>query len=75
MRFEDLPDDTLVSAPEIVRGRGRPGLVPHGREDWRKKVTAGIAPAPLFPLGPKRPLWRLGDLRQYLRKLNETAKA
>ncbi len=73
MRFEDLPNNAFLRKPEIVRTRGTPGIVPHGRTDWDKKVKAGIAPQPKFPLGPHAPLWTAGDLRAYLAWLNEQA--
>ncbi len=74
-KFEDYPDDALFRKNDFVRTRQRPGIVPHGRTDWDKKVKAGVAPQPIYPLGPHAPLWRAGDLRAYLAKLNETAKA
>lgn len=65
-RFDELPDTALFRKSEIVRTRQNPGIVPHGRSDWDKRVKAGTAPQPIFPLGDHAPLWRAGDLRQYL---------
>jgi hypothetical protein len=75
MRFDDLPDDALLRTPEIVRTVSKPGIVPHGREDWRKRVRAGDAPQPRYPLGPHLPMWTAADLRAYLHKLNGREKA
>ena len=75
MRFDELPDNTLLRTPEIVRTRSKPGIVPHGREDWRKRVKAGTAPQPIYPLGPHAPMWTAADLRAYLAKLNSKPKA
>lgn len=68
--LKDCPDDQLFRKSEIVRTWQKSGLVPHGRSVWDERVKAGLAPQPIFPLGRHMPLWRAGDLRAYLAKLN-----
>jgi len=73
VNFRELPDDSLLHKSDFVRTRQNPGIVPHGRSDWDKRVKAGMAPKPIYPLGPHAPLWTAGDIRAYLAKLTEGA--
>jgi hypothetical protein len=70
-KFDDLPDDALIRRPDFLRTKDSPGVVGCSRTKWQELVDAGIAPAPKYPIGESIPLWRVGDLRAYLRKLNQ----
>jgi hypothetical protein len=68
VQFADLPNEGFVSAQDICRRRGAPGIVPWGVTSWKGLVKAGKAPAPEYPFGAHMPLWRVAEIRLYLRE-------
>jgi predicted DNA-binding transcriptional regulator AlpA len=74
--FENLPDSALIREKLIIGTANNSGgdeqakslrIVPVSRSTWRRMVKAGQAPTPI-KLHTGIIAWRVGDLREWLRK-------
>ena len=65
--FDKLSDSALIKLDRIVKTPDNPQpLVDTSRSTWWRWVAAGSAPEPVRPTAGTT-LWRVGDLRQWLR--------
>ena len=65
--FETLSDSALIKLDRIVKTPNNPDpLIDTSRSTWWRWVAAGSAPEPVR-LTPGTTLWRVGDLRHWLR--------
>jgi prophage regulatory protein len=65
--FDKLSDSSLIRLDRIVKTPSNPHpLVDASRSTWWRWVAAGSAPEPIRPTAGST-LWRVGDLRQWLR--------
>ena len=65
--FDKLSDSALIKLNRIVKNPSNPHpLVDTSRSTWWRWVAAGSAPEPVRPTAGTT-LWRVGDLRQWLR--------
>jgi predicted DNA-binding transcriptional regulator AlpA len=65
--FDHLSDAALIKIERIIKTRGNPyPLVDASRSTWWRWVAAGKAPEPVRPSAGTT-LWRVGDLRKWLR--------
>jgi hypothetical protein len=69
--FDKLSDSALIKLDRIVRTPNNPNpLIDASRSTWWRWVAAGIAPEPVRPTAGTT-LWRVGDLRNFLRDPKE----
>ena len=65
VKFDDLPDDALISRPVVS------AITCRQRTKLHCDVKRGIFPAPL-KIG-RNSRWRVGDIRAYLQRLGQQA--
>ncbi len=70
--FDSLPDSALLRERELVTPAG---LLPFSRVTLWRYVRDGVFPPPIRFPGSRMTCWRVGDVRAWLTKASDLAKA
>ena len=74
LRLPEIVGRTGVSETRAAKNRaarrgvrhareGCPGIIPISRSSWYAGIESGRFPKPVYPFGPRTPVWKVEDIR------------